>query len=61
LEALFRTGRYGSAYPAQGFASLEEARAWMPGFVADYNTVHRHRGIRFVTPSSATTGWIRPF
>jgi hypothetical protein len=41
------------AYPAQGFASLAEARAWMAGFVDAYNTVHRHSGIRFVTPRAA--------
>jgi putative transposase len=55
-EALFRTCKYCPAYPAQGFASLEEARAWMPGFVADYNTVHRHSGIRFVTPQQRHDG-----
>lgn len=55
-EALFRTCKYCPAYPAQGFASLEEARAWMPGFVADYNTVHCHSGIRFVTPQQRHDG-----
>ena len=55
-EALFRTCKYCPAYPAQGFASLEEARAWMLGFVDDYNTVHRHSGIRFVTPQQRHDG-----
>ena len=49
-EALFRTCKYCPAYPAEGFASLEAARGWMPGFVADDNTVHRHSGVRLVTP-----------
>lgn len=55
-EALLRTCKYCPAYPAQGFASLEEARAWMSGFVANYNTVHRHSGIRFVTPQQRHDG-----
>jgi transposase InsO family protein len=55
-EALFRTCKYCPASPAQGFASLEEVRAWMLGFVADYNTVHRHSGIRFVTPQQRHDG-----
>lgn len=55
-EALFRTCKYCPAYPAEGFASLEAARAWMPGFVADYNTVHRHSGLRFVTPQQRHDG-----
>ncbi len=49
-EALFRTCKYCPAYPAEGLANLEAARVWMPGFVADYNTVHRHSGVRWVTP-----------
>lgn len=49
-EALFRTCKYCPAYPAEGLASLEAARGWMPGFVAGYNTVHRHSGVRWVTP-----------
>src|ERR671915_196508 len=31
-EALFRTCKYCPAYPTQGFAGLEEARAWMQQF-----------------------------
>jgi hypothetical protein len=49
-EALFRTCKYCPAYPAEGLASLEAARGWMPGFVAGYNTGHRHSGVRWVTP-----------
>lgn len=50
-EALFRTCKYCPAYPARGFASLDEARAWMQQFVASYNHEHRHSAIRFVTPA----------
>ena len=49
-EALFRTCKYRPDYPAQGFARLEAARAWMQQFVQGYNQEHRHSGIRFVTP-----------
>lgn len=55
-EALFRTCKYCPAYPAESFASLEEARAWMQRFVDGYNTVHRHSGIRFVTPQQRHEG-----
>jgi len=49
-EALFRTCKYCPAYPAQGFTSLDEARAWRQPFVHGYNHEHRHSAIRFVTP-----------
>ena len=55
-EALFRTCKYCPAYPAQGFASLHKARAWMQQFVSGYNTVHCHSGIRFVTPQQRHDG-----
>lgn len=55
-EALFRTCKYCPAYPARGFASLEEARAWMQQFVAGYNHEHYHSGIRFVTPAQRHQG-----
>lgn len=49
-EALFRTCKYRPDYPAQGFDSLEQARAWMQQFVHGYNHQHRHSAIGFVTP-----------
>ena len=55
-EALFRTGQYGPAYPARGFADLDEARAWMQPFVQGYNHEHCHSGIRFVTPAQRHQG-----
>lgn len=50
-EALFRTLKYRPGYPTTPFASLEEARAWVKGFVTWYNEEHRHSGIRYLTPS----------
>lgn len=41
-ETLFRTLKYRPAYPANGFADLAEARAWVLAFVGWYNTEHRH-------------------
>ena len=55
-EALFRTCKYRPDYPARGFASLEEARAWMQQFVAGYNHEHLHSGISFVTPAQRHQG-----
>ena len=55
-EALFRTCKYCPAYPTQGFAGLEEARAWMQQFVYGYNHEHCHSGIRFVTPQQHHSG-----
>lgn len=50
-ESLFKTLKYTPAYPAQPFADIDQARSWVLEFVTWYNTVHRHSGIRFVTPA----------
>ena len=55
-EALFRTARYRPEFPAKGFATLDEARAWGDNFVCWYNTEHRHSGIRYVTPAQRHAG-----
>jgi hypothetical protein len=58
-EALFRTCKYCPAYPTQGFAGLQEARAWMQQFVYGYN----HDAIvvfASLPRSSATAARIRP-
>lgn len=55
-EALFRTLKYRPEYPSRAFASLEEARLWVAGFVGWYNTEHLHSGIRFVTPEDRHAG-----
>jgi hypothetical protein len=59
-ESLFRTAKYRPEFPAKGFASLDEARAWAAGFVHWYNVEHRHSGIRYVTPQQRHAGRTRP-
>ena len=49
-EALFRTCKYTPRWPTRGFATIDEARAWVQSFVRWYNLEHRHSAIRFVTP-----------
>ncbi|CAI2412954.1 Integrase core domain [Serratia ficaria] len=56
VESLFRTLKYVPAWPEKGFASLEEARAWVESFVGWYNEEHRHSGIRYVTPGQRHRG-----
>lgn len=55
-EALFRTLKYGPAYPRLPFADIEAARQWVARFVAWYNGEHRHSAIRFVTPDERHFG-----
>ncbi len=55
-ESLFRTVKYRPDYPRRPFQSVEEACAWVAGFVGWYNDRHRHSGIRFVTPSQRHSG-----
>lgn len=49
-EALFKTLKYIRTFPTKGFATLEEARSWVQGFVYLYNCELLHSGIKFVTP-----------
>lgn len=55
-ESLFRTAKYRLEFPAKGFASLDEARAWATEFVRWYNVDHRHSGIRYVSPQQRHAG-----
>jgi putative transposase len=55
-EALFRTLKYCPEYPSKGFATVDDARAWVARFVAWYNDIHLHSSIGFVTPSSRHAG-----
>lgn len=55
-ESLFRTCKYCPSYPVEGFESLRSARQWMSTFVHWYNCVHRHSGIKHVTPSERHRG-----
>ncbi|KUJ88315.1 MAG: integrase catalytic subunit [Halomonas sp. 54_146] len=50
-ESLFRTLKYCPQWPQNGFASLDDARAWVRDFMYWYNHEHRHSRIRFVTPA----------
>jgi hypothetical protein len=55
-ESLFRTLKYCPIFPSVPFDSVESATAWVETFVAWYNEVHLHSGIKFVTPSSRHSG-----
>lgn len=55
-EALFRTLKYRPWYPDRPFASIEEARTWVVGFVRWYNEEHLHSAIGFVTPNDRHEG-----
>ena len=55
-ESLFRTAKYRPEYPRRPFDSLEHTRRWATGFVAWYNTEHRHSSIKFVTPQQRHDG-----
>ncbi len=49
-EALFKTLKYVSSYPAQPFENIDAARRWIATFCTWYNHSHRHSGLKFVTP-----------
>jgi len=59
-EALFRAAKYRPEFPAKGFAGLDTAREWAADFVHWYNDVHRHSGIKYVTPAQRHAGQDRP-
>lgn len=55
-ESLFRTCKYRPDFPEKGFADLAGARRWVLEFVEWYNHVHKHSGIKFVTPAERHAG-----
>jgi transposase InsO family protein len=55
-ESLFRTTKYHHSWPKDGFKSLVEARVWVTNFVTWYNKVHKHSGIKYVTPEERHNG-----
>lgn len=55
-ESLFRTAKYRPEFPTQGFASLQDARAWAAKFVHWYNVEHRHSAIGYVSPQQRLAG-----
>jgi len=55
-ESLFRTCKYRPDYPANGFATIDEAREWVLSFSRWYNTEHKHSGLKFTTPEQRHSG-----
>jgi putative transposase len=55
-ESLFRTTKYHHSWPKDGFKDLSEARAWVTNFVDWYNKIHKHSGIKYVTPEQRHNG-----
>ena len=55
-ESLFRTAKYRPEFPVKGFANPYEARIGAAGFVRWYNFEHRHKGIRYISPSQRHAG-----
>ena len=55
-EALFKTLKYHPGFPEKPFDSLQQAREWVAGFQHWYNKVHRHSGLKFVTPGQRHQG-----
>jgi hypothetical protein len=53
-ESLFRTVKYRPDHPRRPFTSKDEAGEWVAAFLDWYNHRHRHSGIKFVTPQSAS-------
>lgn len=49
-ESLFKTTKYHHTWPAKGFNTIVDARAWVANFVVWYNTIHKHSAIKYVTP-----------
>ena len=59
-ESLFRTMKYRPEYPSKPFESIDQAQAWVDGFVFWYNTQHLHSSIRYVTPDDRHFGHEEP-
>lgn len=55
-ESLFRTTKYHHSWPKDGFRNIEEAREWVSNFTYWYNSVHKHSGIKYVTPEQRHNG-----
>lgn len=55
-ESLFRTMKYYTQWPSQGFKTIEESRVWVQKFVKWYNNDHKHSKIGFVTPAQRHEG-----
>ena len=51
-EDQFKTLKYRSNYPQDGFKTIEDAREWVSIFVDWFNNKHYHSGLNFLTPNS---------
>ena len=54
-EAHFKTVKHHHTYPKR-FDGINHARAWINGFMHDYNTIHLHTGIGLMTPATIHYG-----
>lgn len=54
-ESSFRTLKYRPGYPKRPLTDAAAWTRWVTGFVAWYNTEHRHSGIGWVTPEQRHT------
>jgi transposase InsO family protein len=55
-EALFKTLKYHPGFPDKPFDTVGEARQWVAGFEHWYDEIHRHSGLKFVTPGQRHRG-----
>ena len=55
-ESAFRTMKYATNYPVDGFQSVEAAQIWLDGFITWYNTEHLHSSLKYVTPEARHQG-----
>ena len=56
LDHIFRTTKYHHSWPKDSFKNLAEAREWVTSFVSWYNKIHKHSGIKYVTPEQRHNG-----
>ena len=55
-DALFRLLKYRPGFPSKCFATLDQSRYWILGFVRWYNEEHRHSALNYVTPEQRHSG-----
>jgi len=49
-ESLFRVLKCCPKWPLSGFDGIVKSRLWVAEFIQWYNTIHKHSGIKYVTP-----------